>query len=118
VFLDVLKGHVQSYVEANGMVTADGSNSKQSNSSAKDKCPVEQRRQPQQEQEMGEEKEEAKAEEEHQQQPCQYPRAGEAANPKANPLMHLFTIPSDNLQTLCQLHKELTRTIEKQNAEN
>jgi flagellar biosynthesis/type III secretory pathway chaperone len=46
------------------------------------------------------------------------PRAGEAADQKQNPLMNLFNIPSDNMQTLTQLHKELTRTIQKCNSIN
>ena len=46
------------------------------------------------------------------------PRAGEVADPKQNPLMSLFNIPTNNVQTLTQLHKELTRTIQKQNSIN
>jgi hypothetical protein len=30
--------------------------------------------------------------------------------------MHLFAIPSNNMQTLTQLHKELTRTIQKRSS--
>jgi hypothetical protein len=55
---------------------------------------------------LGEEKEEAKAEEATPTTAASVafdPRAGEAADPKANPLMHLFNIPTDNMQTLCQL---------------
>jgi hypothetical protein len=60
---------------------------------------------------MTEEKEEEKVEEAP---PIAFnPRAGEVADPKQNPLMNLFNIPSDNMQTLTQLHKELTRTIQK-----
>jgi hypothetical protein len=40
VFLDVLKGHVRSYVKTNGMVTAHESKSKQINSSADNKSAV------------------------------------------------------------------------------
>jgi hypothetical protein len=46
------------------------------------------------------------------------PKAGEVADPKQNPIMDLFNIPSDSMQTLAQLHKELTRTIQKQNSIN
>jgi hypothetical protein len=117
MFLEVLKGHVKSYVEANGMVTAHGSKSKQINSSADDESAVvEEEKRRQQEQEMTEEKEEEKVEEAP---PIAFnPRAGEVADPKQNPLMNLFNIPSDNMQTLTQLHKELTRTIQKQNSIN
>jgi hypothetical protein len=42
------------------------------------------------------------------------PKAGEVADSKQNPLMDLFNIPSNNnMQTLTQLHKELTHTIQK-----
>jgi hypothetical protein len=46
------------------------------------------------------------------------PKTREVADPKQNPLMELFKIPSGNMQTLTQLHKELTRTIQKQTAIN
>jgi hypothetical protein len=46
------------------------------------------------------------------------PKAGEAADPKQSPLMNLFEIPSDNMQTITQLHKELTRAIQNQNLKN
>jgi hypothetical protein len=71
---------------------------------------------------MGEEKEEAKAEEATPMTAASVafdPRAGEAANLKQNPIMNLFAVPSNNMQQmLCQLHKELTRTIQKRNAVN
>jgi hypothetical protein len=68
---------------------------------------------------MAEEKEEEKAEEAPPATAASlafHPRAGEAADPKQNPLMHLFAIPSNNMQTLTQLHKDLTRTIQKRNS--
>jgi hypothetical protein len=46
------------------------------------------------------------------------PRAGEVANRKQKPLMDLFNIPSNNMQMLTQLHKELTPIIQKQNSIN
>jgi hypothetical protein len=122
VFLEVLEGHVQSYVEANGIVNAQRSKAKQPiNSSADDEsaaAEVEKRRQQLQEQEMAEEREEEKAEESPTTTAASLtfdPKAGEVANPKQNPLMDLFNIPSDNMQTLTQLHKELSRTIQKRN---
>jgi hypothetical protein len=100
------------------LVTTHGSKSKQINSSAQDESAVEQERQRQQEQEMREEREEAKPDKAPRTTTASVafdPSAGEAANPKQNPLMNLFTIPSDNMQTLCQLHKELPCTIQKRN---
>jgi hypothetical protein len=77
-----------------------------------------QRQQEEEQQQMEEEKEEEKAKEATPTTAGSLsfdPRAGEVADPKQNPLMHLFNIPSDNMQTLTQLHKELTHTIQKQN---
>jgi hypothetical protein len=45
-------------------------------------------------------------------------KAAEVADPKQNALMGLFKILSDNMQTLTQLHKELTHTIQKQTVIN
>jgi hypothetical protein len=126
MFLEVLEGHVlQSYVEANGMATAQQSKSNQPTiSSADDESAAaeeEKRRQQLQEQEMAEEREEEKAEEAPTTTatPLTFdPKAGEVADPKQNPLMDLFKIPSNNMQTLTQLHKELTRTIQKQTVIN
>jgi hypothetical protein len=125
MFLEVLEGHVGSYVEANGMATVQRSKSNQpAISSADDESAVakeEKRQQQLQEQEMAEEREEEKAEEAPTTiaAPLTFdPKAGEIANPKQNPLINSFKIPSENMQTLTQLHKELTRTIQKQTAIN
>jgi hypothetical protein len=70
---------------------------------------------------MAEEREEEKAEEAATTTTAPFtfdPKAGEVADPKQNPLMDLFKIPSDNMQTLTQPHKELTCTIQKQTAIN
>jgi hypothetical protein len=127
MFLEVLEGHVQSYVEANGMATSQRSNSNQPtnvSSSADDEsaaAEAEKGRQQLQEQDMADEREEEKAEESPTTTaaPSTFNRkAGEVADPKQNLLMDLFNIPSDNMQTLTQLHKELTHTIQKQNSIN
>jgi hypothetical protein len=127
MFLEVLEGHVQSYVEANGMATSQRSNSNHPtniSTSADDESAAaeeEKGRQQLQEQEMAEEREEEKAEGSPTTTaaPLTFdPKAGEVADPKQNPLMDLFNIPSDNMQPLTQLHKELTRTIQKQNSIN
>jgi hypothetical protein len=122
MFIEVLEGHVRSYLEANGLVDGHGSKSKPLQTSSDDESVVMEeanRRQEQQEHKMDEEKEEENAEEV---QPAAAtsiafdPRAGEEADSKQNPLMNLFKIPIDNFQTLTQLHKELTRTIQKRNS--
>jgi hypothetical protein len=126
MFLEVLEGRVRSYVEANGMATsARQSKSNQLTiSSADDESAAaeeEKRQQQLQEQKMAEEREEEKAEEAPTTTAAPFtfdPKAGEVADPKQNPLMDLFKIPSDNMQTLTQLHKELTRTIQKQTVIN
>jgi hypothetical protein len=108
MFLEVLEGHVRSYVEANGMATAQRSKSNQptSISSADDESAAaeeEKRRQQLQEQEMAEEREEEKAEEAPPTTAAPFtfdPKAGEVADSNQNPLMDLFKIPSDNMQTL------------------
>jgi hypothetical protein len=123
MLLAVLKEHVGSYVEGNRMAHGQ-SQSKQIRSTADDQSAVveeaKRRLQEQQEHEMAEEKEEEKADEAPPATAASLafdPRAGEAADPKQNPLMHLFAIPSNNMQTLTQLHKELTRTIQKRNSQ-
>jgi hypothetical protein len=108
------------------MATAQRSKSNQptSISSADDESAAaeeEKRQQQLQEQEMAEEREEEKAEEASTTiaAPLTFDsKAGEVADPKKNPLLDLFKIPSGNMQTLTQLHKELTRTIQKQTAIN
>jgi hypothetical protein len=119
---EVLEGHVRSYVEANGMATArGGSKSKQNRSSAADESALFEeakrwrRRRQEEQQETAEERQETaeEKEEEKVEEVALNPRAGEVADSKQNPLMNLFNIPSDNMQTLTQLHKELTRTIQK-----
>jgi hypothetical protein len=108
------------------MATAQRSKSNQptSISSADDESAAaeeEKRQQQLQEQEMAEEREEEKAEEASTTiaAPLTFDsKAGEVADPKKNPLLDLFKIPSGNMQTLTQLHKELTRTIHKQTAIN
>jgi hypothetical protein len=126
LFLEVLKGHISNYVEANGIVLAHKAKSKQPiNSYADDEFAVaeeEKRLQQQQEQEMADERDKEKMEEAPTPTatPLPFdPRAGEVVDQKLNPLvMNLFNIPSDNMQMLTQLHKELTRTIQKRNSIN
>jgi hypothetical protein len=74
MFLEVLEGHVQSYVEANGMATSQRSNSNQPtniSTSADDESAAaeeEKGQQQLQEQEMAEEREEEKGQQQLQEQ--------------------------------------------------